>query len=78
MSKVDLEQMRKLDEIASIGLKIWSTAHRAIGSQGMFCNMCGETDPEGGFFPLGIGGPGRVSPVDCNPCRRGTDQDATE
>ena len=75
MSKVDLEQMRRLDEIADIGLRIWQAARRGIESQGMFCNVCGETHPEGGFYPLGIGGPGRVSPVDCNPCRRGTDQD---
>jgi len=76
MSKVDLEQMQKLDEIARLGLQIWSTARRGIDS-GLFCNMCGETHPEGGFYPLVIGGPGRVSPVDCNPCRRGTDQAPT-
>jgi len=75
MSKVDLEQMQKLDEIADLGLQIWRTAQSGINSAGLFCNMCGETHPEGGFYPLGIGGPGRVSPVDCNPCRRGTDQD---
>lgn len=71
--KTDLERIRQLQaekerfqgEIDRIQDELFS-----IAPGGVFCNMCGETNPKHGFYPLMVMGAGRCSPVDCNKCRR--------
>ena len=54
--KVDLERLREAREIVD------AAPH-------FFCKECGETDPEGGFYPLSSSGwPSDLSFYTCNPC----------
>lgn len=77
--------LKKLDRMKS---KYWSAEDKAEGlcrrylkqvmsyNDGIFCQICGETDPEHGFYPLdtyGMDIRGRShqhSSVQCNKCAR--------
>lgn len=36
----------------------------------LFCDECGETEPESKFYPLGIFGPDSMSGSICNDCEK--------
>lgn len=63
--KVNLAQVREL-EIAY--LKAQEAYFQATSE--IFCDKCGEKNPESGFYPLGIHGPGSISGLLCNGCAR--------
>jgi hypothetical protein len=68
MPKLDLDTLRKMDEIAKALQAQVMVILAHIAQQGMFCDHCGDTEPEHGFYPLGIVGMGRISGFLCSDC----------
>ena len=68
--KVDLELLRKVDEIQEMVLKIQSLTSGILFEHPYFCDRCGETEPESGFYPLWAHGPGSLSGLMCNDCEK--------
>lgn len=68
--KVDLEHAKRLEAKSKQLMDEYLRVRGEIVALGMFCDECGETKPEGGFYPLGILGPKSISGFVCNNCRR--------
>ncbi|NIV40750.1 MAG: hypothetical protein GWN58_68540 [Anaerolineae bacterium] len=68
MTKLDLSMLRELKETAQTLRNQALAIEVHIASLGMFCDQCGETEPESSFYPLGIGGTGSISGYLCNDC----------
>ena len=68
MTKVDLDLLRKVQEIQHKTWEIQGKTLEILAEYQYFCDRCGETEPEGGFYPLWAHGPGSISGLTCNPC----------
>jgi len=81
MPKLDLGSLRLIQEAAKVHQEQAVKLLSHIARLGTFCEICGETDPEGGFYPMQFGGTGSLSGYRCTPCVEGkpsipTDEEA--
>lgn len=68
--RLDLGSLHVMQETAKALQEQAVALMSYIARLGMFCDECGETDPEGGFYPLQTGGKGSLSGYRCNACMR--------
>jgi len=69
MARVDLGHMEELQIRRDILLRRADAILVELSAAGPYCYKCGETKPEGGFFPLSCSLWG-FSGVKCNDCER--------
>lgn len=71
-TKVNIGVLRQIQAVAHDALAIWGEALRLLMAPGLFCDECGDTKPESGFYPLIAHGPNSISGLICNDCDRKT------
>ena len=53
-----------------VDIKLLKKAQKIKAEHSVFCQDCGETDPEGGFYPMHIWGPNSLTTLLCKPCEQ--------
>ena len=66
--RLDLGSLRKMQDVAKALQAQAMEILSYIARLGMFCDECGETKPESGFYPLMKDGMGSLSGYTCNDC----------